>query len=268
MSLTVRIVSVVAVVVVFGGLLGSLPAVGQYPIVINEFFRTASSFDPVSGDEWVELVLQQDLNWWDLDSFFVGDSTSATLAKNSAYKFDYTWAILNQTSLGMFPKGTVIVVGGGGAFGEDTSYDPNANDWDIYLNTGGGYLIDWTGNTMDLEGADVIYVDTDGTFGNATLSTYGFAVHWDGATTLLARAMAPAAPTGGEFGDNATVTLGLNGPSEGQSAALTGALDDAASPAFWTTTSTPSLGTGNGGDNSESIDQLQPVEDWSMFVPE
>lgn len=52
-------------------------------IIINEFRRDGN----FQGDEYVELLLTEDLTAAQLQTFFVGDSTNPTTAKYSAYQF-------------------------------------------------------------------------------------------------------------------------------------------------------------------------------------
>ena len=145
------------------------PVAAQSKILVNEFFRNGT----MGTDEWAELVLTVPLTAAQLEGFYVGDSTSTTAAKFSGYKFTGMGAIAAN-----FPAGTIIVVGGSTGFAQDISYNPAGGDWNIHLNVGGVYLTT-NGNTGDFAGTDVVYVDTNGTPANATLSADGFAVNWD-----------------------------------------------------------------------------------------
>ncbi len=53
-------------------------------IIINEFRRATGD---ITGNEYAELLLTEDLTTTQLESYFVGDSTTTTLAKYSAYRF-------------------------------------------------------------------------------------------------------------------------------------------------------------------------------------
>ena len=53
-------------------------------IIINEFRRATGDF---TGNEYVELLLTEDVSATQLQSYFVGDSTLPTTAKYSAYQF-------------------------------------------------------------------------------------------------------------------------------------------------------------------------------------
>ncbi|MCA9981777.1 MAG: hypothetical protein KDD89_13115, partial [Anaerolineales bacterium] len=137
-------------------------------VIVNEFFRSGD----FTNNEWTELLLVEDLTAAELNEFAVGDSTSSTATRFSAYQLTGMEGIATN-----FPKGTIILVAGTTAATEDTSYDPANGDWDIILNVGGSYLTD-NGSTGNYAGTDVSYVDNDLTLTN-TLSTDGFAVNWD-----------------------------------------------------------------------------------------
>jgi predicted extracellular nuclease/ABC-type phosphate transport system substrate-binding protein len=125
------------------------------PIVINEFRRDGT----LATTEYVELLLTQDLTAAQLESYFVGDSTSATAAKFGAYKFT------NMASIAAtFKAGTIIVIGGTTAIpSQDTSYNPIAggsdDNWNIRLQVGGSFLTG-NGSSGDFAAADVAWVDT------------------------------------------------------------------------------------------------------------
>ncbi len=202
-------------------------------ILINEIYRGGTLGS--TGNEWIELVLVQDLTAAQLESFYVGDSTSTTAAKYSGYKFT------NMDSIAAnFPKGTIIVVGGGAAFTEDTAYDPTTGDWNLLLFTSGGHF---TGNgyTGDLAATDVTYVDSNGTYGDATMSADGFAVHW-GTTT-------------GVFGALADVKV--TAPANPGAMALNADLAGALTAGNWSAPGTPTPGQPNGGTNTTYIESLR-----------
>ncbi|MBK7920243.1 MAG: hypothetical protein IPJ94_29130 [Chloroflexi bacterium] len=82
------------------------------------------------------------------------------------------------------PQRSLIVIGGDTAFAQDSSYDPEAGDWNIFLNTSGAYIQNANGtNNGDLAGTDVVYVDTANT--GDTISADGFAVNWDSTPGIL-----------------------------------------------------------------------------------
>ncbi|HIK06262.1 MAG TPA: hypothetical protein IGS40_16355 [Trichormus sp. M33_DOE_039] len=136
-------------------------------IIINEFYRGGNL---TTGDEFIELLLVEDLTAAQLESFFVGDSTAAKTSKFSAYDFTNMSAIAPT-----FKAGTIITLGGTGAFSQDTSYNPNGGDWNIQLNAGGSFLPNAnSSNTGDIAGDDIVWIDTTNT--GATISPDGFAV--------------------------------------------------------------------------------------------
>ncbi|MBK7920242.1 MAG: hypothetical protein IPJ94_29125 [Chloroflexi bacterium] len=66
-------------------------------ILVNEFYRDGNL---TTGNEWIEVLLIQDLTAAELETFFIGDSTSATAIKWSAYHLTGT-----NTIASTFPKG-------------------------------------------------------------------------------------------------------------------------------------------------------------------
>jgi len=204
-------------------------------IIVNEFLRSGNLN---TTDEWIELLLVQDLTAAELEGFYVGDSTSSTAAKYSGYKFTDMSGIAAN-----FPKGTIIVIGGDTAFTEDTSFNPSGNDWNLSLQTNGSHITG-NGSAGDLAGTDVVYVDTNGTNGDTNISADGFAVNWDS--------------TPGTLGSNANVTIPV--PTNGTGAALFSGLDGSDITANWTTsivTTSLTLGLPNGGDNTTYIESLR-----------
>jgi len=204
-------------------------------VLINEFYRGG---DLGTGDEWIEVLLTEDLTAAELNGFFIGDSTSSTAAKFSGYQFTNMGNIA-QT----FEAGTLIAIGGNGAFTQDITYNPAGGDWNILLNTTGSFLTS-NGSSGDLAGTDVVYVDTNGTNGNTAISTDGFAVNYDS--------------TPGTLGANANVTIAA--PSNNFGVVLTSDLAGATTAGNWTTSVAPAnltLGNPNGGNNTTYIDSLR-----------
>ena len=211
------------------------PAVSQPSIVVNEFYRAGNLG---ATDEWVELVLRVPLTAAQLEGFYVGDSTGTTASKFSGYKFT------NMASIAAnFPAGTIIVVAGTTGPAADTAYNPGSGDWNITLKTAGTNLTS-NGNTGDFAATDVAYVDTNGTNGNATLSSSGFAVNWHA--------------TPGAFGSVASVTI--TAPANNTGAVLNGAVENAATAANWSSSialASLTPGQPNGGANTTSINALR-----------
>ncbi|RCJ16515.1 hypothetical protein A6S26_33195 [Nostoc sp. ATCC 43529] len=206
-------------------------------IVINEFYRGGTL---TTTDEFIELLLTEDLTATQLESFFVGDSTAAKASKFSAYKFTNVSSIAST-----FKAGTIITVGGTTAITQNTSYNPSANDWNIALNAGGSFLPNAnSGNTGDIAGDDVVWVDTSNT--GATISTDGFAVDIGTAT--------------GAFTSAANVNFGTSTNNTGY--ALNSDLAGATNTTNWTTgipfaSTTPGLP--NGGANTTYINSLRSI---------
>ncbi len=243
-----RVTSLVLVLALLVGLwpVSSPVLAGANPkILVNEFFRGGGDF---TTDEWVEVVLLENLTAAQLEGFYVGDSASSTESKYSGYKFTGMSAIAPS-----FSKGTIIVIGGSSAIAvEDTAYDPENEDWNLSLWVTGTYLID-NGATFpgNLGGTDVVYVDINGTNGDDTLSASGFAVNWDSSP--------------GTFGALADVTIAVTPNNTG--AALVSDLAGARTAGNWSVNLTGTaltLGAPNGGANTTYINKLRSAAKLSL----
>lgn len=138
-------------------------------IIINEFYRGGTLTG--TGDEFIELLLLQDLTATQLNTFFVGDSTAQKMVKFSAFSFTNMGNIASS-----FRAGTLIVVGGtnSGVRPENTAYNPTGGDWDIVLTLGGTFLPNVGSSPADIAGDDIIWVDTSST--GTAISANGNAV--------------------------------------------------------------------------------------------
>ncbi len=204
-------------------------------VIINEFYRGSTL---TTGDEFIELLVVEDVTAAQLNSFFVGDATAAKTGKFSAYDFT------NLDSIApVFKAGTIIAIGGTTAFTQDASYNPAGGDWNLFLNAGGSFLPNAnSGNTGDIAGDDVVWVDTTNT--GATISADGFAVDIGTAT--------------GAFTSAATVNFGVSTNNTGY--ALNSDLAGAANTANWTTgiaAAATTSGQPNGGANTTYINGLR-----------
>jgi predicted extracellular nuclease len=205
-------------------------------ILINEFYRGGNL---TSGDEFIELLLVEDLTAAQLESFFVGDSTSAKASKFSAFDFTNLSSIASN-----FPAGTIIAVGGTGRFAQNTSYNPVGGDWNILLNAGGSFLPNAGSSPADIAGDDIVWVDT--TSSGNTISPDGFAVE--------------IGTGGGAFVPAANVNFG--GSTNNTGYALNTDLAGATSTANWTTnipTGSTTPGQPNGGANTTYINSLRSI---------
>lgn len=228
-----------ALALIFAGVGVQTTYAAPIRMIINEFYRGGNLN---TTDEWVEILLIEDLTAAQLNSFFVGDSTGTTAAKFSGYQFTNMGTIAAN-----FPKGTLIVVGGTTAFTQDTSYNPGSGDWNILLRTSGGFLTS-NGSAGDFAGNDVVYVDTNGTNGNATLSTDGFAVNWHA--------------TPGAFGAIANITIAP--PNNNTGAVFNSNFAGATTPANWSVSvalASMTQGQPNGGVNTTYINSLRTPAD-------
>lgn len=203
-------------------------------IIVNEFFRNGNLS---TTDEWIEVVLRQDLTAAQLETYLVGDSQAATSSKLGAYRFANM-----ATIAASFRAGTIIVISGATGPAADASYDPDNDDWNLTLPTNGANITVVTAGG-DLAGTDVVWVDTVAT--GATIAPDGFCVNYDS--------------TPGAFGAVCQVTIGV--PGNGTGAVLTGDVTtEPAMVAAWTVGVAPASltpGQPNGGTNTESIDILR-----------
>ncbi|MGF1506600.1 MAG: ExeM/NucH family extracellular endonuclease, partial [Anaerolineae bacterium] len=187
------------------------------------------------------IVLTDDVPATEINSFFIGDSTSNTASKFAAFQFTNMGSIAST-----FDAGTIIViVGDTAAASEDTSYNPGGGDWNIILGTSGAFLteVNTPGNTMDFAATDVAWID-DASSGSTIASSDGFGVNWDSSP--------------GTFGGNASVTAPQ--PSNNTGLVLTSDLAGATIGSNWTDDvllgdMTP--GEPNGGDNTDYINGLR-----------
>lgn len=224
-----------AVALIFAGVGVQNVYAAPIRMIINEFYRGGNL---TTTDEWIEIVLVEDLTAAQLNTFFVGDSTGAKNAKFSAYQFTNMGTIAAT-----FPAGTIIVVGGTGAVTQDTSYNPGGGDWNILLNSGGAFLPNANaGNNGDIAGDDVIYVDTSNT--GSTISTDGFAIE--------------IGTGGGTFAAVANVNFGASTNNTGY--VLTSDFTGITTLANWSTgvaSGSMTLGQPNGGANTTYITTLR-----------
>jgi len=204
-------------------------------IIVNEFYRGSNL---TTGDEFIELLLTEDVTAAQLNSFFVGDSTASKSSKFSAYDFTNAGSIAST-----FQAGTLITIGGTTAITQNTSYNPAGGDWNIALNASGSFLPNAnSGTTGDIAGDDIVWIDSTNT--GSTISADGFAVDIGTAT--------------GAFTSAANVNFGSSTNSTGY--ALNSDLAGASNTANWTTgiafaSTTP--GQPNGGANTTYITSLR-----------
>lgn len=203
-------------------------------VIINEFYRGNNL---TAGDEFIELLLVEDLTAAELGTYFVGDSTNVKTGKYSAFDFTGMEAIAP-----LFRAGTIIAVGGTGRLTQDTSYDPANGDWDVILNLGGVFLPNVGLTPSDIAGDDIVWVDTTST--GDTISADGFAIDIGTAT--------------GAFSGAVNVDFGVSTNNRGY--ALASNLAGASNTANWTTgllTAAMTPGQPNGGTNTTYIESLR-----------
>ncbi len=211
-------------------------------IIINEFRRATGD---ITGNEYVELLLTEDLTVTQLQSYFVGDSTAPTLAKYSAYRFR------NMASIApVFKAGTIIAIGGSPA-NQEIAYNPipsgTNNDWNIRLSPTSGFLTKLlpAGNfDSDFAASDIVYVDN--TTPLTTTDTVD-SIAW----------RSPGTGTHGAFGSAAKVQIAA--PNNGNSGTVefSSALGGVNKTANYAVNSPGSIGLPNGGINTIYIDSLR-----------
>jgi predicted extracellular nuclease len=202
------------------------------PIVINEFRRDGT----LATTEYVELLLTQDLTAAQLESYFVGDSTSTTAAKFGAYKFTNMASIATT-----FKAGTIIVIGGTTAISsQDTSYNPIAggtdDNWNIRLQVGGGFLTA-NGSSGDFAAADVAWVDT-----SSAGTTSADSIAW---------------PTSGLGAFGAAAKVKIAAPNNAANVEFTSDINGADVASNYSINSVGSLGIPNSGTNATYINGLR-----------
>ncbi|MEG5170019.1 choice-of-anchor Y domain-containing protein, partial [Microcoleus sp. AT10-A2] len=207
-------------------------------IIINEFRRDGQ----FQGNEYVELLLTEDVSATQLQSYFVGDSTEPTVAKYSAYRFT------NMASIApVFKAGTILTIGGSPA-DQEIAYNPipsgTNNDWNIRLSPQGGFLTkllpagNFHGNFAE---SDVVYVDNASTTNTDTIDS----IAW----------RSPGTGTHGAFGSAAKVQIPA--PPNGGNVEFSSAIGGINRTASYTIDSPGSLGLPNGGINSIYINSLR-----------
>ncbi|MEG4888406.1 Calx-beta domain-containing protein, partial [Microcoleus sp. F8-D3] len=191
-------------------------------IIINEFRRNGQ----FQGNEYVELLLTEDITIAQLQSFFVGDSSGATAQKFSAYQFR------NMASIApVFKAGTIIAIGGSGVIpSNDITYNPVASgndaDWNIQLlinnGAGGTYLnnVLFVTNAFggDFAASDIVWVDTSSA-GITSVDSLAWPTTGLGVFGSAAKVQIPSPINGSnvEFlsdigGINRTASYGINSP--------------------------------------------------------
>ncbi|MEG5137206.1 MULTISPECIES: choice-of-anchor Y domain-containing protein [unclassified Microcoleus] len=206
-------------------------------IIINEFRRATGD---LTGNEYVELLLTEDVSATQLQSYFVGDSTLPTTAKYSAYQFT------NMASIApVFKAGTIIAIGGSTA-NQEIAYNPipsgTNNDWNIRLSLEGGFLTKLlpVGNfDGDFAASDVVYVDNTSTTNFNTVD----AIAWR------------TSGTHGAFGSAAKVQI--SAPNNGGIVEFSSAISGVSVTANYAVNSSGSLGLPNGGINTIYINSLR-----------
>ncbi|NJK70121.1 MAG: tandem-95 repeat protein, partial [Microcoleus sp. SU_5_3] len=210
-------------------------------IIINEFRRNGQ----FQSNEYVELLLTEDLTASQLQSFFVGDSSGTLIQKNSAYQFR------NMANIApVFKAGTIIAIGGSSAIpANEITYNPVPGgtdaDWNIQLllnnGAGGTYLnnVLSASNNLggDFAGSDIVWVDTSST-GTTSVDSIAWPTNVSGA-----------------FGVASKVKIA--DPNNGANVEFTSAIGGLNQTANYSVNSAGSIGLPNGGINTIYINSLR-----------
>jgi hypothetical protein len=205
--------------------------------VVNGSATVAGDFD---GGEAIELLLTQDMTAAQLESYYFGDSTTATSAKY------FSARLQNMSSIAStFKKGTIIVIGST-LITHDISYNPLAGDWNIFLRTtppsGTDYVLQ-SGNDFALGSTgDVVWVGTSSS-GTSSIHSIG----WE-------------TDTPGALYNTAAVKLGTSYNLPLGSLSFTGGAGDLLSTSSYEDSADgilATLGQANGGNNSALVALLR-----------
>ncbi len=206
-------------------------------IIINEFFRgdifAKTNDGKEGGNEYIELLLLEDLTADQLDEFYVGTrqkEASGNFLRTRHYKFQ------NSDNIApIFRKGSLITIAGEKAgANSDLSYNPEAGDWSIVLRTDQDLPSQLQLTSTDLANP-IPNINGNGIWVDTTIGAGG--VSGDG-----------------QFVDDSriTSTLGTVGARAAGDTWLTG---------------TASVGTGNNEDNQAEIDALRAAAGFGRRSP-
>lgn len=225
-------------------------------VMINEYGNGNGTVAPgtkMSRNEFIEFVIVEKTSSAALAAMTFGDSNDATSMLQGVFSFDRATldSVLSGASLSEFLPGTIIVVKGSSLGAQELGYNPfdnNADAWKIELVAGQGAkdhvgtLIN--GNITIGNAGDVVWISTSNPPSRNT-DTSGFihAIGHDNNPGLIANNVAAA------FGaENILRSTATSGVSIANMGGTTESL-------VATTTST--MGTTNGGDNSLWLDGVR-----------
>lgn len=255
--------------------LGLMPGGGaRGSLIINEFYQNSQS-----RREWVEFLVTADITLGMLDSYWFGNTDTATNTIQTMARFDST-EIINSFSQftstsDIIKAGTLIIVGGTDV-DTDFNYSPspsnpsNADAWNFSLVGGNGFTstnpfnLDrnfgalWVSSAQPGSPTDVsnfvsavAYLDSNGGMSGGTISDY----------------ITTQSQTNGRF---QTLHTGAGGGFDGdlgnnRSLSNTGTGTNLSFGGSESNTETP--GALNGGTNTTSVGQLRAVPEPAALMP-
>lgn len=222
-------------------------------IMINEYRNGSGSVGPgtkMVRDEYIEFVITEETSAASLAALTFGDSNDATSMLQGVFSFDQT--VLNQAlsnaQLTKFLPGTLLVVKGMALGSQNLNYDPLNGGWSIELVAGQGArdhsetLIN--GSISIGNNGDVVWISSSSPpTRNSDTSGFIHAIGHDNAPGLVANTVAAA------FGSENILSAAI---ATGRSIANVGDTTESL-----TATTTGTMGSANGGQNSLWINGLR-----------
>ena len=223
-------------------------------IMVNEYYNGSGLVGPgtkMVSDEFIEFVIVQESTAASLASLSFGDSNEATSQLQAVFHFDQATLqqALDNAHLSAFLPGTMIVVKGTDLGAQSIAYDPLNGNWDIQLVAGQG-AVGSTGTKINGDisvgnKGDTVWISSTLPVRNSDTSGFISAIGHTSAPGLIANTVASV------FGSENILPTTI---PTGTAVANVG--DTTVSLA---TTTTPTMGTPNGGQNSIWIDGLRSM---------
>ena len=221
-------------------------------IMVNEYYNGSGLVGPgtkMVADEFIEFVIVQASTAASLASLTFGDSNEATSQLQGVFHFDQSTLqqALDNAHLSAFLPGTMIVVKGTDLGPQSIAYDPLNGNWDIQLVAGQGAL----GSTgTKINGAisvgnkgETVWISSTLPARNSDTSGFINAIGHTSTPGLIATTVASV------FGsENILPSIIPTGTAVANMGDTTVSL---------AATTTPTMGTPNGGQNSIWIDGLR-----------
>jgi hypothetical protein len=250
------------------------PPCTRASLIINEFYQNSQS-----NREWVEFLVTADITLGTLDSYWFGNTNTATDAIQTMARFDST-EIINSFSYftstsDIIKAGTLIIVGGTGV-DTDFNYSPSVSDpnnagaWSFSLVGGNGFT---STNPFALNrNSGALWVSSAQPGNPTDVSNFVSAVAYldsNGAMSggLIADQITTRSQTDGRF---QTLHTGVGGGFDGdlgnnRSLSNTGTGTNLSFGGSESNKETP--GALNGGVNTTAVGQLRAVPEPAAVIP-